>query len=126
MSTGCLVNVTRCSDPDPYFKEALRSANAVAGKSGPADRLHVVAYDSDERKLVRVSLPLNWIGRFGDLNVDLDLDDFNGICDRDSDACRDARRKLRRFRSSDLGRLPLGPIVEVNDEDGERVLVYLR
>jgi hypothetical protein len=123
-NTGCLVNVTTVSDPDRYFEEARRGAEAVAGRRGPAQKLHIVAYDADERKLVRLSLPIDWIDRVAD-GVDIDLDDFDGFCDS-GDECRDARRKLRKLRGRDLRRLPLGPLVEVNDDGGERVYIYLR
>ena len=125
-SVGCLVNVTHVSNPDRYFEDAMRSAKAVAGREGPARELHVLVYDADERKLVRVDLPLGLVGKLTkDHDFDWDLDDHD-FCESSRHGCSEARRKLRKFRGRDLEKLPLGPLVEVNDDDGERVFVYLR
>ena len=127
-SVGCLVNVTRVSNPDRYFDEARRAAAAVAGKEGPARELRVLVYEPDERKLVRVEVPLGLVRRLAsdgefDWDFDFDEDDF---CGRPSRGCNEARKRLRKFRGRDLDKLPLGVLVEVNEDDGERVLVYLR
>ncbi len=125
-TVGCLVNITHVSNPDRYFDEARRSANAVAGREGPAKELRVLVYDANERKLVRVELPLSLVRRLSD-NQDFDWDfDDHDFCHSGSRGCADARRKLRKFRGRDLEKLPLGPLVEVTEEDGERVFVYLR
>lgn len=123
---GCLVNVTHVSNPDRYFEEARRSANEVAGREGPARELRLLVYDADERKLVRVEVPLGLVRRLsadGDFDFDFDDHDF---CHSGSRGCSEARRKLRKFRGKDLEKLPLGPLVEVTEDDGERVFVYLR
>lgn len=125
-STGCLVNVTHVSNPDRYFDTAMRSASAVAGQRGPARELHVLVFDADEQKLVRVDLPLGLVGRLArDSEFDWDFDDFD-FCRSSRHGCSEARHRLRRFSGRDLEKLPLGPLVEVNDDDGERVFVYLR
>ncbi len=125
-SIGCLVNVSHVSNPDRYFDEARNAAQAVAGKEGPARELRVLVYDPDNRKLVRVEVPLGLVrklARNADFDWDLDDQDF---CDRSRSGCSEARRKLRKLRGTDLDKLPLGPLVEVTEDDGERVLVYLR
>ena len=125
-SVGCLVNVTHVSNPDRYFEEARRSANAVAGQDGPAKELRVLVYDADDHKLVRVEVPLGLVRRLGaDREFDWDFDDHD-FCRSDSRGCSEARRKLRKFRGKDLDKLPLGALVEVTEDDGERVFVYLR
>ncbi|MBK5256390.1 MAG: hypothetical protein JJE39_10190 [Vicinamibacteria bacterium] len=125
-SIGCLVNVTHVSNPDRYFEEAMRNARAVAGRQGPARELHVLVYDADERKLVRVDLPLGLVSRLArDADFDWDFDDFD-VCNSSRHGCSEARHRLRRFSGRDLAKLPLGPLVEVSDDDGERVFVYLR
>ncbi len=125
-TSGCLLNVTHVSNPDRYFDEARRSANAVAGQEGPARELRVLVYDANERKLVRVEVPLSLVRRLADNeDFDWDLDDHD-LCHSGSRGCADARRKLRKFRGRDLEKLPLGPLVEVTEDDGERVFVYLR
>ena len=127
-TVGCLVNVTHVSNPDRYFEEARRSAKAVAGQEGPAKELRVLVYDADERKLVRIELPLGLIRRLasdGDFNWDFDFDDHD-VCRSGNHGCSEAKRRLRKFRGKDLEKLPLGALVEVNEDDGERVFVYLR
>lgn len=125
-SIGCLVNVSHVENPDRYFDEARRSANAVAGQSGPARELRVLVYDADDKKLVRAELPLSLIRRFtDDEDFDWDFGDHD-FCHSKGRGCSEARRKLRKFRGKDLDKLPLGVLVEVTEDDGERVLVYLR
>ena len=127
-TVGCLVNVTHVSNPDRYFDEARRSARAVAGQDGPARELRLLVYDADERKLVRVEVPLSLVRRLADneeFSWDFDFEDHD-FCHSGSRACSEARRKLRKFRGRDLEKLPLGPLVEVTEDDGERVFVYLR
>jgi hypothetical protein len=123
---GCLVNVSHVSNPDRYFEEARRSAGAVAGRPGPAKELRVLVYDADERKLVRVEVPLGLVLRLAE-NEEFDWDfDDHDFCHSGSRGCSEARRKLRKLRGRDLEKLPLGPLVEVTEDDGERVFVYLR
>lgn len=123
---GCFVNVTHVENPDRYFDEARRLAGEVAGKEGPARELRVLVYDPDDRKLVRVELPLGLVRRLSrDAEFDWDFDDHD-FCRSSSRGCSEARRKLRKFRGRDLDKLPLGTLVEVTEDDGERVLVYLR
>jgi hypothetical protein len=127
-SIGCLVNITHVSNPDRYFAEARRNAMAVAGERGPAREIRLLVYDAEERKLVRVELPLGLVRRLADRSdFDWDFDfDHHDFCRSSSRGCSEARRKLRKFRGRDLEKLPLGPLVEVEEDDGERVFVYLR
>lgn len=127
-SIGCLVNVTRVSNPDRYFDEARRLAATVAGKEGPARELRVLVYEPDEGKLVRVEVPLGLVRRLaGDREFDWDFDfDNDDVCGNSSRGCNEARKRLRKFSGRDLDKLPLGVLVEVTEDDGERVLVYLR
>ena len=126
-TSGCLVNISHVSNPDRYFEEARRNAAAVAGRPGPAKELRVLVYDADERKLVRVEIPLGLVLRLAEseFDDDFDLDDMD-FCHSGGRGCDEARRKLRKFRGKDLEKLPLGLLVEVNEDDGERVFVYLR
>jgi hypothetical protein len=125
-TSACLVNVSHTSNPDRYFDEAMKAARAVAGEEGPAKELRVLVYDADDRKLVRVEIPLGLVRRLAaDGDFDWDLDDHD-ICRSGGRGCSEMKRKLRRFRGKDLDKLPLGPLVEVTEDDGERVFVYLR
>lgn len=127
-TSGCLVNISHVSNPDRYFDEAMRTARSVAGQEGPARELRVLVYDANEHKLVRVELPLGLVQRLtrdSEFDWDFDLDDHD-FCHSGRRGCSEARRKLRKFRGRDLEKLPLGPLVEVTEDDGERVFVYLR
>ncbi len=125
-TVGCLVNISHVSNPDRYFEEAMRSARAVAGQNGPAKELRVLVYDADEQKLIRVEVPLGLVTRLArDSEFDWDFDDHD-VCRSSSHGCSEARRRLKKFSGKDLQKLPLGPLVEVTEDDGERVFVYLR
>jgi len=114
LSAACLVNVEPVSDPGPAFAEARREAARVEGRSGPPDSLQVLVYDRKDGQLVRVSVPMWIVEKIDDEEIDLDLDDET------------ARRVHRHLRLSDLKDAPLGPIVEVEEEDGDQVLVWLK
>ncbi len=62
---------------------------------------------------MRVSLPMSLVETMGDEEIDLDLGE-------------EAERIRHRLRASDLKDAPLGPLVEVDEEDGDQVLVWLR
>jgi hypothetical protein len=125
-SAGCLVNISHVSNPDRYFEEAMRSARAVAGQNGPAKELRVLVYDADEHKLIRVEVPLGLVARLArDSDFDWDFDDHD-VCPSSSHGCTEARHRLKKFSGRDLEKLPLGPLVEVTEDGGERVFVYLR
>ncbi len=127
-SAGCLVNISHVSNPDRYFEEATKSARAVAGRQGPARELRILVFDAHEHKLVRVEVPIGFVKsiiRDGDFDWDLGFDSHD-LCDSGRHGCAEARRRLRKYRGMDLEKLPLGPLVEVTEDDGERVFVYLR
>jgi hypothetical protein len=115
LGTGCLANVEieQVSDPGPAFAEARREAARVQGRPGPAESLQVLVYDRGDGQLVRASVPLWVVEKMGDDETDLDLGD-------------DAEKIRRRIRASDLKNAPLGPLVEVDEEDGDQVLVWLK
>jgi len=114
LSAACLVNVEEVSDPGPAFAEARREAARVEGRAGPPDSLQILVYDRKDGQLVRVSVPMWIVETIDDEEIDLDLDDET------------ARRVHRHLRLSDLKDAPLGPIVEVEEEDGDQVLVWLK
>ena len=114
LGAGCLVDIEEVSDPGPAFAEARAEAARLAGRSGPADRLEVLVYDRQDRQLVRVSLPMWAVDMLGDEEIDIDLDDET------------AEHVRSRLKLSELKKAPLGPLVEVEEEDGDQVLVWLR
>jgi hypothetical protein len=113
LSAGCFVEVEDVSDPGPAFAKARAAATRVQGRPGPPGRLHVLVYDREEGQLVRASLPMWAVEKMTDEDVDLDLGDD------------EAERAVSRIRLGDLETAPLGPLVEVEEEDGDQVLVWL-
>ncbi len=118
LASACLVNVEHVKDPGAAFAKARAEASRVQGQRGPAQHLNVLAWDPGDQELVRVSSPM-WLARkaAGDGELDLDLDD---------DEARLERRLKRRVKLEELERAGLGTLVEVEEDDGERVLVWLR
>jgi hypothetical protein len=116
MSAGCFVGVEieDVIDPGPAFAEARAEAARVAGRPGPAGSLHILVYDRAEGQLVRASLPMWIVEKMDDEEIDLDLNDET------------AERVRSHLRLSDLRNAPLGPLVEVEEEDGDQVLVWLK
>jgi hypothetical protein len=116
---GCLVEVKETRDPGPAIEKARAEVAELAGQPGPATSLQVVAYDPGDAKLVRVGLPLWLVHKLADED-DLDLGDAREELGEDVDRC------LRRVKLEDLEKVGRGALVEVEDDDGTRVLVWLR
>ena len=123
LSAACLVEVEEVSDPGPAFARARSEAARVAGRPGPPDSLQVLVYDRKDGKLVRASVPMWLVEKFDEGEVDLDLDDEEIDLNLDDETAERVRRHLR---LSELKEAPLGPIVEVDEEDGDQVLVWLK
>lgn len=123
LGSGCLVQIEHVRDPRPHFEAARREAERLQGRRGPAHELNVLVYDAREEKLVRVSVPM-WLARKLESRVDWDKDvDFDW---KDGDKER-VRRSLRRHVNlKEIERAGLGVLVEVDEDDGEQVLVWLR
>ena len=117
-TSACLVNVEQVSDPSAAFARARAEARKVQGRRGPAHQLNVLAWDPRDQELVRVSIPM-WLAReaAGDGELDLDLDD---------DQAKLERRLKKRVTLEQLEQASLGTLLEVEEHDGERVMVWLR
>ena len=115
---ACFVQITKVSDPGPLFEQARREAARLQGRRGPAHQLNVLVFDPQERKLVRVSVPM-WIVRAAERRVDWEKE----LGDDEDDV---ARRVRRHVRLEDLEKAGLGVLAEVEEEDGEQVLVWLK
>jgi len=115
LGTGCLVQIDHVADASAAFREARAEANRYQGRPGPAHEVNVLVYDPSDRELVRVSVPL-WLCRKFEGKVDLG----------DEGEDRAARAVRRHIRLKDLEKAGLGTLVEVEEEDGEQVLVWLR
>ncbi|MGD8894850.1 MAG: hypothetical protein PVJ73_02340 [Acidobacteriota bacterium] len=111
---ACFVDIEDVSDPGPAFAKARAEAARVEGRPGPPDSLEILVYDRGEGQLVRASLPMWVVEKMDDEGIDIDLED-------------DAAERVRsHLKVSDLEEAPLGPLVEVDEEDGDQVLVWLR
>ncbi len=115
LAAGCLVDVSHVSDPGHVFAAARHQAEAARGSEGPPETLNILAFDPDDEELVRVRVPIEMLCDNGDLDVELD---------------RKTRERIRRhagrdLRLGDLAEAGRGILVEVNDDDGERVLIWL-
>jgi len=121
LSSGCLVQIEHVRDPRPHFEAARREAARLQGRRGPAKELNVLVYDASDQKLVRVSIPM-WLARKIESRVDWDKDmDFSW------DEKDRVRRSVRRHVNlKEIERAGLGLLVEVEEDDGEQVLVWLR
>jgi len=118
LATGCLVEIDKVSDPQAAFARARADAARVSGRPGRPGHLEVLVYDRAEGELVRASLPM-WLVRKiddGDETL-LDLGDEGG---------KAAERVRSRLRLKDIEQAGRGILVEVEEEGGDQVLVWLR
>ena len=140
LASGCLIEVQidKVRDPREAFREARAEALRYQGRRGPAQQLRAVIYDPDDGKLIRVTLPM-WLVRKAGRNQDWDWDeeqecrgqsrkaDDRSGRDQRCDSGERVEHTLRRHVSlKDIERAGLGILVEVEEDRGERVLVWLR
>ena len=120
LGAGCFVDVSHVSDPGPAFRKARAEAESLAGRQGPARSVQVLVYDPGDRELVRVSVPM-WIARRIEKESNWE-DSLDG-----EDGGERALRALRgRITLEQLEHSALGTLIEVEEEDGEQVMVWLR
>jgi hypothetical protein len=113
LGAGCYLEVDTVDDPGPAFAEARRQASRVEGRPGPPENLWALVYDNEKGELVRARFPVGVVENVDDGGIDLDLGD-------------EAEERVRaHLRLGDLEDAPLGPLVEVEEEDGDQVLVWL-
>ena len=120
LETGCIVQITKVADPRPMFQQARLEAARYVGRPGRAREVNVLVYEADEGQLIRVSLPI-WLVKRMEHHVDWDDIDVD-----DEDAEHVKRVLKRRIRLEDIEKAGLGMLVEVDEEDGEQVLVWLK
>lgn len=112
---GCIFDVAieHVKDPGPAFRQARAQAARYQGRPHPARELNVLVYDHGDGKLVRASVPM-WLVRKAarDRNHDFEIEG--------------ERRRRRHFDLRDIEKAGLGILVEVEEEDGAQVLVWLR
>jgi hypothetical protein len=135
LSAGCLIQVDHCTNADAAFREARAEAQRIAGRSGSARQVNVLVFDPDDEKLVRIQVPM-WLakkvyrtaeGRDDEKGRARPPVNGDGIEIDFDDSERDVARQLhRRVRLEDLEKAGPGILVEVEEDDGEQVLVWLR
>jgi hypothetical protein len=111
-ASACLVNVQHVDDPAPAFARAQAEAAKVQGTGKPGS-LNVLVYDPSDRELVSVSAPLWLVRKAGNLALDDDGDEgvqFARLC----------------LLPENLEKAGRGVVVEVDEEEGDHVLVWLR
>jgi hypothetical protein len=127
LQTGCLVQITRVSNPGPMFRQARVEAERAAERRGAAHELNLLVFDADQRQLVRVALPM-WLVRRASRHVDFEKD----IAWDDVELPEGARSALKRnhrvrdLSLRELDKVPPGILAEVEEDDGTQVLVWLR
>jgi hypothetical protein len=112
LGAGCFVQIDHTAHPERAFEEAREEAARFQGVPGRAHTVKVLVYDPKDEKLIRVSVPL-WLAR--------------KMADQDKGDADEISGRLRGH--VDLGELEKagrGALVEVEDDGGERVLVWLR
>jgi hypothetical protein len=115
---ACFIEIDRVRDPAAAFRKARAQAERDQGRPGRAHRLNVLAFDPDDRTLVRVSLPI-WLARRIEGHIDLG-DEGGRAMERSL-----GRSLARRIHVQDLAASGRGLIADVEDDDGQ-VLVWLR
>jgi hypothetical protein len=120
LETGCIVQITKVADPRPIFQQARLEAGRYAGRPGRAREVNVLVYEPEEGQLIRVSLPI-WLVKKMEHHVDWDDVDVDG-----NDAEHVKRVLKRRIRLEDIEKAGLGTLIEVDEDDGEQVLVWLK
>ncbi len=95
------------------FAKARAEAAKVQGTGQPG-HLNVLVYDPDDQELVSVGAPLWLVRKVGDVALSDDAGD---------EGTRFARLCLKPENLEKAGR---GVLVEVDEDDGEHVLVWLR
>ena len=119
LTSGCLVEIDRVADPGSAFAQARREAARFQGRPGPAHQVNVLVYAHDDGQLVRVSVPM-WLARRiarhegGDFDIDL------------GGQGRAEEKVKRHVRLEDIEKAGLGILVEVEEDAGDRVLVWLK
>ena len=120
LGAGCLVDVDHVSDPSVAFKEARQEAARLQGHSGPAHSLNILAYDPSDHELVRVRLPMWLVDKIDEEESIL------GDWDLDEDHTVRLEGVIEGHLSlEDLQHAGLGVLLEVEEDDGERVLIWL-
>jgi hypothetical protein len=116
LEAGCLVDVSHVKDPARAFDRARDEALRDARRGGRASHLNFLAWKAEDGEMVRVSVPL-WLLREAGHEVDL------------GEVGDDHQRWLRPMMGlswEELERAGPGVLLEVTEDETDRVLVWLR
>ena len=112
---GCTIQLHHdVANPERTFAEARDKVRHLQGRRGRAVQLNVLAYDPDDRELLRVQVPL-WM-----------LHKAVRLAEEDQARIGKAGRHLGDLTLEDLRRGGRGVQVEIEEPDGARVLIWLR
>jgi hypothetical protein len=111
VASGCFVQIDHTANPEKAFSAAREEAQRAQERPGPAHDVKILVYDPHDEKLVRVSVPV-WLAR--------------KMSKEDNDGDPIPESLQGRVHLEDLVKAGRGAIVEVEDDGGERVLVWLR
>jgi hypothetical protein len=118
LAAGCLVEIEKVKDPHAAFAKARAEVARVQGQPGRPGHLEVLVYDRGDGQLIRASLPMCLVREMGESDdLDLDLGDEAGEA---------AKHVTSRLRWADVEKAGRGILVEVEEEGGDQVLVWLR
>lgn len=106
---ACFVDTRTIDDATPVFAKARAEAARVQGTPGRPGRLKVLVFEPEERELTEVSVPM-WLWR----RIGKDVDFGDGA------------EMAEALRPEALDRAGRGLLLEVAEEDGGQVLVWLR
>ena len=81
--------------------------------------MNVLVFEPDDQQLVKVSIPL-WLARKIAKHEGGEMDEGDEVGERVQ------RRLEHRLKLEDLEKAGRGTVVEVEDDDGSQVLVWLR
>ena len=106
--SGCVVRTRHLADAVPVFAKARAEAARAQGEPGGPGRLNVLVFEPDDGELTEIKLPM-WLWR-----------KFAKEADVGDEAIAAA------LKPEALDRAGRGLLLEVEDEDGGQVLVWLR
>jgi hypothetical protein len=119
--SGCLSIevIDNVKNPGVYFRDAQREIARLQGphwRNRSPEQIHILVYDKDERKIVKITTPVGLVDECSDLRfwIDEGKDEFDLDIRYDFN-----RRKFRNLRHKRPGLL-----TEINDR-GNRVLIWL-
>lgn len=106
---ACFVSTRTMDDATPVFAKAREEAARLQGKPGRPGQIKVLVFEPDEHELTEVKIPM-WLWR--KVGKDANFGDGGEVAEA--------------LRPDALDRAGRGLLLEVVEEDGSQVLVWLR